>query len=233
MAAMSETLTAMALAPISRSVEVDRRKWMPSSSVSVVSRSVPPVQSMAAASSPMPTRASGPGARRRWRSRAISPRSPTSVSVVRGAPAGSGSSPALTGGYPSGDRVQALLDLRLGHCADDLIDHLAALEEEEGRDGPHLEAGREPRGVVAIDLGDRHAALVLLRELVQGRRRRLAAAAPLPQEVDDDRLLVLGQGLVECGLGEVQRGLACHAGPPLRMTGRSGWRSSRGEHRLR
>src|SRR5262245_24819700 len=222
MAAMSETLTAMAFAPMSRSVAVDRRKCTPSSNVSVVRRSVSPSQRTAAASSPRPSRTSGPGGGSRRRSRAISPRSPSSARVVPEGPGGSGSSPALTDGFPSGDRVQALLDLRLGDRAYDLIDDLATLEEEQGRDRAHLEARRQAGVLVDVDLGDRHAARVLLRELVQGRRDRLARAAPLRPEVHYDRPLLLGQRLVECGLGEVQRGLTCHRVPPLRMTDRSG-----------
>src|SRR4029453_537980 len=151
MAAMSETLTAMALAPMSRRVAVDRRKCTPSSNVSVVRRSVSPSKLTAAASSPSPTRTSGPGAGSRRRSPATSPRSPRSARVVPEAPGGSGSSPAVTDGLPSGDRVQALLDLRLGDRADDLIDDLATLEEEEGRDGAHLEAGRQAGVLVDVD----------------------------------------------------------------------------------
>ncbi len=113
MAAMSETLTAIALAPMSRSVAVDRRKWTPSSKVSVVKRSVSPPQATAAASSPMPTRMSGPGGGSRPRSRAMSPRSPSSDSVVREGP-GSGSSPALTAGSAQATASKRFLICALG-----------------------------------------------------------------------------------------------------------------------
>jgi hypothetical protein len=73
---------------------------------------VSPPQATAAASSPIPSRTSGPGAGIRWRSRLISPRSPSSASVVGDAP-GSGSSPVLTGGLSA----QATASKRFLICA--------------------------------------------------------------------------------------------------------------------
>ena len=79
MAAMSLTLTARALYPMSAGVEKRRSKWMPSTSASVVSTCKAPRSDVAtAASSPIPmTTDAGAGGRRR-RICSMSPRSPTS-----------------------------------------------------------------------------------------------------------------------------------------------------------
>src|SRR5437763_942847 len=55
---------------------------------------------------------------------------------------------------------------------------VAVLEEHQRRDSPDAELGRHVLVLVDVDLGDLQAALVLLGDLVQDRRDRLAGPAP-------------------------------------------------------
>ena len=57
-------------------------------------------------------------------------------------------------------------------------------DEEEGRDAPHAEQGREPLLLVDVDLVDAHASLVLARQRLHDGSHHLAGSAPRGIEVD-------------------------------------------------
>src|SRR5882724_6029254 len=90
---------------------------------------------------------------------------------------------------------------RLG--ADDLLGDLAVLEEEEGWNAHHPEAGRDGGVVVHVELSDARLPLVLGRELLENRGHRTAGGAPGRPEVHEDGSAVFLCDLgVEVGFGE-------------------------------
>src|SRR5204863_117795 len=95
----------------------------------------------------------------------------------------------------------------LRHRADDLVDELAVLEEEQRRDPHDHELLRDPRVLVRVELHERHLARVGLRQPVDHRGNRAAGRAPLGPAVDEDvrGLYVLDLG---CGNGYLSRRFA-------------------------
>src|SRR5690349_24279830 len=72
---------------------------------------------------------------------------------------------------------EMLLDLPfqggLGHRADDRVDMLAVLEEQDAGDGPHVEPHGRARIGVDVDLGHLGLAGVLAAQLIEDRRHDL------------------------------------------------------------
>ena len=94
-----------------------------------------------------------------------------------------------------------LLDLRLGDGADDTVDQLAALEEEQRRDIADAELHRDIRALIDIAFDNVYLALIFLGHLVDDGRDHAAGAAPGGPEVYDDRHLRLLDEFAEIGIG--------------------------------
>src|SRR2546428_740775 len=100
------------------------------------------------------------------------------------------------------------LERRSGHCPDDLVDELPALEEEEGRDPHDHVLLRDARVRVGIQFHERHLARVFLGEVLDDRGDRFARRTPLGPEIDD-HVGVLLDDLLEIGIGD-RDWLVCH-----------------------
>src|SRR5687768_18509775 len=74
--------------------------------------------------------------------------------------------------------LQLGLDVRLWYRANDLVDHLAILEEQQQRDRAHVEACRGLDVGVHVELRDFHLALIVCRELVEDWRDHPARTTP-------------------------------------------------------
>ena len=86
--------------------------------------------------------------------------------------------------------------------ADDLIDHLAALEDHHGRDAAHHVLHRGLGVVVDVQLADGDLSLELGRERVDRRRQHAARPAPLGPEVHHHRLIALEHRAVPVAVRE-------------------------------
>src|SRR3954465_11073803 len=71
---------------------------------------------------------------------------------------------------------------------DDLLDYLAALEEEQRRDPTDAELERGVGVLIDVELPHDDLAVVIAGELVDRRREPLAGAAPLRPEIHQHRL---------------------------------------------
>src|SRR6185437_9128176 len=80
---------------------------------------------------------------------------------------------------------EPLLDLGLGHRAEERVHHLAAYDRDDHRDGLRLERLCEPWVSVHVDLGEYPRAAGLVGELLKHRAELLARAAPLCPQVHD------------------------------------------------
>src|SRR3954452_10560485 len=87
--------------------------------------------------------------------------------------------------------LELRFDVRLGNRTDDLIDDLAALEEQERWNRTNVES--RPRLDVGVDvqLRDLHFPFVLRRQLLEDRRDYAARTAPGRPEVHDGKPIVL------------------------------------------
>src|SRR5712691_4884043 len=83
--------------------------------------------------------------------------------------------------------VYDLLDLIFRHEPHDLVDDLAALEQQQRGDAPHVELDRRLRVVVDIQLADDDFAVVVDGYRVNGGTQPLARATPLRPKVDQNR----------------------------------------------
>ena len=72
---------------------------------------------------------------------------------------------------------------RLGLRADEPVDHLAVLQGEHGRDRLHLEAARDGRVLVDVDLGQGHRPLGGVDHLLDDRSEGPARTAPRGPQV--------------------------------------------------
>ena len=107
------------------------------------------------------------------------------------------------GGF--GRRLDALLKGGLGNRADNLVDDLAILDEEDRRDGPDPGTSRQRGALVDADLNQLHSTVRGQDQVVEDRRDRVADA--LFVELRELLPVVRGDD-VELGL----RGLERHAG---------------------
>src|ERR1051326_8730252 len=126
-------------------------------------------------------------------------------------PQGSASSPKMPPAdfrgqsRPSGS-LGVLLELRfdvgLRYRANDLIDHLSALEEQQRRNRPHVEprTGLDVR--VDVQFCHFHLPRILGRELIQNWRDHPTRTAPGRPEVDDRETVVLLDLLLEIRVGD-------------------------------
>src|SRR5689334_14499536 len=83
------------------------------------------------------------------------------------------------------------LDARLRMRADDLVDDLSALEEQEHRDRADVEARGRLAVRIDVELRDLHLPRIFLRELVERRRDLAARSAPGGPEVHHDQPVLL------------------------------------------
>ena len=95
-------------------------------------------------------------------------------------------------GFDGRKPVEARLDGGLGMRADDLVDRLAFLEDDEHRDGHHTEFERVFLIVVNIDLDDLQIAFALTGNFRENRADRLAGTTPRSPEIDQNGLVSLG-----------------------------------------
>src|SRR5689334_10299052 len=87
-------------------------------------------------------------------------------------------------------RLDLLDEAALRHSADDLVDGLAALEQDQSRDRHHLVARGRVLVVVDVELDDAKV-VVFVGDLLEARRDHAARAAPRRPEVDEHGLVVL------------------------------------------
>ncbi len=84
-----------------------------------------------------------------------------------------------------GREVAGVVELGLGHRADDLIGHLAVLEKDEVRDAAHAELGRRLLVIVNVHLDDLGLAVVLAGKFLEHGGDGPAGAAPGSPEIDE------------------------------------------------
>src|SRR5215472_4119018 len=99
------------------------------------------------------------------------------------------------------------LNLRAGHRADHLVHDLAVLDEENSWNGADAVAGSQTRLLVHVDLGQRHASVRSLGQLLEYGRDGPAGTAPRGPEIDHPDAFGGGQRFVERLLGEVDDAL--------------------------
>ena len=95
------------------------------------------------------------------------------------------------------DSVQEAI---LRRVADDALDLLAVLEEDQGRNALDAELPLRLRVVVDVELGDLEATRILLCDLLEHGGDHAAGAAPFGPEVDQDRLVGLDDLALEGGV---------------------------------
>src|SRR5258707_3054858 len=98
---------------------------------------------------------------------------------------------------------------------------VAVLEQHQRRDSPDAELGRHALVLVDVDLRALEAAFVLLGDLVQDRRDRLARAAPSGPIIDQYRCLGLEDLRIETLVGHVLNCLTAHGSPWGAMRGKA------------
>src|SRR5882724_12799728 len=90
---------------------------------------------------------------------------------------------------------------------------VAVLEEHQRRDSPDAELGRHVLVLVDVDFRDLEAAFVLLGDLVQDRRDRLAGAAPFGPVIHQHRGIGLQDLRIKTVIGHVLNCLTAHGSP--------------------
>src|SRR5438270_8196401 len=116
-------------------------------------------------------------------------------------------------------RLQVLLhhrvELRLRVvAADQFLGDLAVLEEQEPRDGDDAVFLRDVLLGVDVELPDLQLALVLLGQLIDGRRQGLAGTAPGGPELDQARYLGAEHLRLEVVIAERRNVVGRHSVPP-------------------
>src|SRR5262245_5432048 len=81
--------------------------------------------------------------------------------------------------------VDRAFEIFFGSEADDRLNNLSVLEQQDGRDASNLELERGIRVIVDVQLADRHFAGVIGRERVDGRAQPFAWAAPFRPEIHE------------------------------------------------
>ena len=82
--------------------------------------------------------------------------------------------------------VDDLLERVLVGEADDLFDHLAALEEQQGGNPTDVELEGGVRVLVDVQLADQDLAVVVAGQFVDRRRQPAAGAAPFRPEINEN-----------------------------------------------
>src|SRR5579863_1150897 len=86
--------------------------------------------------------------------------------------------------------LEDLHDLFFGHGADDLVSHLAALENEERGDAADVELPCCVDVLINVELHHFQLAGVLARDFFDGRCKHMARAAPIGPEVHHHGLIL-------------------------------------------
>src|SRR5450759_530323 len=107
--------------------------------------------------------------------------------------------------------LQRLLDRFLGHVPDDLLFHLAALEDEQRGNAADSVALRCHRVAVHVHLADHRAPGVRARNFIHNRRHCAARAAPGCPEIHQYRLLRLQHRLVKVRVRYLEDRARCHS----------------------
>src|SRR3990172_5963523 len=107
--------------------------------------------------------------------------------------------------FPSREMTRdALLERVSRHRADDLVDELASLEEQNRRDPHDHELLDLLRVLVAVHLREGDLPSVLLREFLDYRRDREAGSAPRGPKIDDYVGVLLDEP-IEVRISEMDR----------------------------
>src|SRR5262249_3552665 len=106
--------------------------------------------------------------------------------------------------------VDGFLEVFFLREADDRLDDLAALEDEDGRDPADLELERDVGVFVDVQLADRDLARVLAGERVNRRPEPFAGAAPLRPEIHQHRRTGLQHAVVKIGIRKRLHVVASH-----------------------
>src|SRR6266487_5193926 len=99
---------------------------------------------------------------------------------------------------------QRLFDPRLRNSPDDLVNLLAILEHQQGRNSHDIKPARRRRVLVRVQLPERHLAAILFGEPVDYRRDQTAGATPRRPAVDEDQG-ILRDERVEAGIVNLHR----------------------------
>src|SRR5687768_12701909 len=108
-----------------------------------------------------------------------------------------------------GSSVEVLLDLaieqRLRHRADDRVDVLAVLEEQNARNGADAVLRCDVLIRIDVELGDLHAAGILTSELFDDGCHHATRSAPRGPEVHDGKTLTLLDFVAEVRVSDCDR----------------------------
>src|SRR3990170_2864428 len=120
--------------------------------------------------------------------------------------------------FPSREMTRdALLERVPRHRADDLVDELAGLEEQDRRDPHDHELLDLLRVLVAVHLREGDLPRILLREFLDNRRDREAGSAPRGPKIDDYVGVLLDEP-IEVRISEMDRTVG-HANPRYPVVG--------------
>src|SRR6202034_2321446 len=111
--------------------------------------------------------------------------------------------------------ADALINLIFGNKSDNLLRHLATLEEQQGRNTADAITHRRGRIPIHIHLHHLELAAVLHRYLVHDGRQCSARPAPGSPKIDKNRLLRLQHLLLKRRIIYFKDPWSCHVPPSL------------------
>jgi hypothetical protein len=103
-----------------------------------------------------------------------------------------------------------ILQLRLANGAGYLVDDLAALEQDEGGDGPDAKFSGGGGIIIYIHLGDDHLAFEFRSQLINNWPYSLAGPAPRCPKIDQTGKRIADYFTFEFTVGNVDYIVACH-----------------------
>src|SRR3974390_813987 len=107
--------------------------------------------------------------------------------------------------------IERFGDLVLGDRADDLLDHLAILENQQRGDTADVETTRRIHGLVHVQLGDLKLARIVLGDLGNRGSQHVARTAPLCPKIDHDWLSLAGRQHLRLKIPVIHRKyIICH-----------------------
>src|SRR5579871_4932 len=106
--------------------------------------------------------------------------------------------------------VEGLRDKLLWLVANNLLDHLAAFENQQRRNTGYAITHRGGAVRVHIHLADLYLALIIIGQFLDDRRNRAARAAPCRPEVHENRLVGFQYILIEVCIRHFDNSVACH-----------------------
>src|SRR5271169_3773455 len=106
--------------------------------------------------------------------------------------------------------IERLLDRLFRNVADDLLLHLAVLEDQQGGNAADAVALRRSHVLVHIHLAYLDLAAVRGGDFVHDGRQRLTRTAPSGPEIHHHRLLRLEHVAIEALVGQFHNSVPCH-----------------------